>query len=509
MTRMMDPAVAASVMVATGLDPLCPYLGRADTPWPCRCRTCGSEVSPSYNAVQQGKGCRVCAIPKRAESLRLEPSVAVGRMRSAGAEPLEPYPGAFLPWRCRCESCGRTVTPLLNNVSRGRGPCKWCGYAKNANARRADQALVEATVRKAGAEPLEPYSGLVNEPWRCRCLRCGRSIAPRPSGILLRGVNPCAYCTGAKMDPATAVEVMREAGLEPLEPYVNARRPWRCQCLRCGREVAPWFMSVRAGSGCGYCGHRSPKHMGHTHPAGNRLDPKEAAERMRTAGIDPDGPYPGRNSLPWPGRCIRCGSIVRASLTTATGRRSKGGCHACADRARGDAQRVPPEEAIKTMREAGAEPLEPYVDGGTPWRCRCLRCGVEVTPKLWVIRQGVGPCSACSTYGFDRVAPAMIYVVSHPVLHAHKVGIAGVESTRLKQHRAMGWKVYKTAEFASGAMAHNVEQAVLRWMREENGWHPALSDGSGWTETVDADQVTASAMWRQVVKQTRLLAPAT
>jgi hypothetical protein len=55
----------------------------------------------------------------------------------------------------------------------------------------------------------------------------------------------------------------------------------------------------------------------------------------------------------------------------------------------------------------------------------------------------------------------------------------------------------------------NVEQAVLRWMKEENGWPPALSDGSGWTETVDADQVTASAMWRQVVKQTRLLAPAT
>jgi hypothetical protein len=496
MARKMDPDAATAVMVAAGLDPLGPYPGRAVAPWPCLCRTCGSEVSPSYNAVQQGKGCRVCALRKSGEAQRLDPSVAVDRMRAAGAEPLEPYPGAFVRWRCRCESCGRTVTPMLNNVSRGKGPCKWCGRIKQADAKRVDPALVEAAIRRAGAEPVEPYSGLMNEPWRCRCLRCGRSITPRPGSMMARGSDPCHYCSRVKMDPAEAIEVMCEAGLEPLEPYVNARRPWRSRCLRCGREVAPWFMSVRAGSGCGYC-------------FGTNLDPLDAAERMRAAGIDPVGPYPGRNSIPWAGRCIQCGSGVKVSLATATDTRGKGGCRECANRARGDAQRVPPEEAIRTMREAGAEPLEPYVDGGTPWRCRCLRCGVEVTPKLWVIRQGVGPCSACSTYGFDRVAPAMIYVVSHPVLHAHKVGIAGVESTRLKQHRAMGWKVYKTAEFASGAMAHNVEQAVLRWMREENGWHPALSDGSGWTETVDADQVTASAMWRQVVKQTRLLAPAT
>ena len=505
--KRMEPEVASAVMVAAGLEPLGPYPGKAVVPWPCRCLECGSDVSPTYNAVQQGKGCRVCAVGHRAEAMRLDPSEAVRRMRVSGAEPLVPYPGAFAKWKCRCSSCGRTVTPLLNNVSRGRGPCKWCGKVKQANTRRIDPALAEAAVRNAGAAPLEPYSGLVNEPWKCRCLKCGRTITPRPSGIILRGVNACAYCAGARTDPAVAVEIMSEAGFEPLDPYVNARTPWRSRCVRCGRESAPWFMSVRAGSGCGYCGHRSPNHLGHTHVAPNRLGPEEACERMRVAGVEPDGPYPGKNGLPWPGRCIRCGSVVNASLATATSKRGKGGCRACADRARGDAQRVPPEEAVRTMRQAGAEPLEPYVDGGTPWRCRCMKCDREVTPKLWVIRQGVGPCSACSVYGFDRVAPAIVYVVTHPVLNALKVGVAGVESTRLKQHRAIGWEVYRTTGYPSGAMAHAVEQAVIRWMRDEKGWPQFLSEGSGKTETVDADLVTALALWRQVTKQTKLLAP--
>jgi len=126
-------------------------------------------------------------------------------------------------------------------------------------------------------------------------------------------------------------------------------------------------------------------------------------------------------------------------------------------------------------------------------------------PRLWLIGQGVGPCPACSVYGFDRTGPAVVYLVTHPVLRAHKVGIAGVASSRLRQHRAAGWEVYRTIEFPTGAEALAVEQAVLHWMRDEEGWPPALSAGSGWTETVDGDEVTAAAIWWQVLKERRRL----
>jgi len=89
---------------------------------------------------------------------------------------------------------------------------------------------------------------------------------------------------------------------------------------------------------------------------------------------------------------------------------------------------------------------------------------------------------------------------------AERMRVAGVLSTRLKQHRSTGWEVYRTAEYPSGAMAHAVEQAVIHWMRDEKGWPQALSECSGKTETVDAGHVTAATLWRQVTKQTKLLA---
>ncbi len=46
-------------------------------------------------------------------------------MRAAGAEPLLPYPGAQVPWLCRCLTCDREITPRYDNVVRGGSmPCR-------------------------------------------------------------------------------------------------------------------------------------------------------------------------------------------------------------------------------------------------------------------------------------------------------------------------------------------------------------------------------------------------
>lgn len=55
------------------------------------------------------------------------------------------------------------------------------------------------------------------------------------------------------MDEATAASVMRAAGLVPLEPYVVAAAPWRCRCTKCGKVVAPSYANVRKGGGCVGC----------------------------------------------------------------------------------------------------------------------------------------------------------------------------------------------------------------------------------------------------------------
>lgn len=42
-----------------------------------------------------------------------------------------------------------------------------------------------------------------------------------------------------RKDPRQAEEIMRAAGLEPLEPYRGSSAPWRCRHTACGREVTP------------------------------------------------------------------------------------------------------------------------------------------------------------------------------------------------------------------------------------------------------------------------------
>jgi len=54
-------------------------------------------------------------------------------------------------------------------------------------------------------------------------------------------------------EPDSAVARMRAARLEPLDPFVDPDQPWRCRCLTCGRVVAPRLSSIGAGGGCKYC----------------------------------------------------------------------------------------------------------------------------------------------------------------------------------------------------------------------------------------------------------------
>ncbi|MDP5183741.1 hypothetical protein QOZ88_13960 [Blastococcus sp. BMG 814] len=58
--RRVDEAVAVAIMRAAGLVPLVPYPTSGE-PWACRCDTCQSEVSPTYDNVRAGTGgCRPC-----------------------------------------------------------------------------------------------------------------------------------------------------------------------------------------------------------------------------------------------------------------------------------------------------------------------------------------------------------------------------------------------------------------------------------------------------------------
>ena len=176
----------------------------------------------------------------------------------------------------------------------------------------------------------------------------------------------------------------------------------------------------------------------------------------------------------------------------------RGGCRNCAG------QVVEADDAVAVMRAAGLEPLEPNVNSLHPWRWRCTVCGSAVTPRHAYIRKGGGRRRNCATYGFDHESPAHLYVLTDPVRGAHKVGVAGLDTTRLNLHSRRGWQVYRTLRFEGGEDAYQVEQAILRWWRDDLGLPPYLAECDGWTETVDAEAVHLPTLWRKVLALSRM-----
>lgn len=162
---------------------------------------------------------------------------------------------------------------------------------------------------------------------------------------------------------------MHAAGMNPIDPYPGALKPWRCTCQSCGREVTPRYAMIQQGhGGCGYC-------------AGKRVDAVEAEHRMREKGVEPLVPYPG-SSIPWSCACLVCGREVTPMYSSILSGQSA--CKFCARRA------VDESDAEESLRLANLEPLEPYPGAATPWKCRCLRCGTEVRPR-WSSRRTPWP----------------------------------------------------------------------------------------------------------------------
>ncbi len=241
----LDAQKAAKVMLGANLEPLVPYT-KSDEKWPCRCTVCGSEVSPTYSNIKAGwGGCPTCARTSRAQKRRRGEDDAVAIMRAAGVEPLEPYVSEMVKWRAQCRTCGREVAPRLNSVKRNHRACAYCSRNK------ADPKEAAAVMRRAGLRPLVPYPGR-HAPWLSECKRCHQTVTPR-YGAVVRG-GGCRYCNDTAIAPDAAAALMRDADLDPLEPYPGSNTLWKCRCTKCRRTVMPRYSTIQRGSGgCWYC----------------------------------------------------------------------------------------------------------------------------------------------------------------------------------------------------------------------------------------------------------------
>jgi hypothetical protein len=314
MPRKLTQEEAAQVMKEHGFSPVEPYRN-SDSPWLSIKDSCGHQVSPRLSNVKLGKGgCPICS------KKYVDPEDAKNDMRTAGAEPLEKYPGASKKWKCLCVLCGREIYPRRASVQQGQGPCGYCA-GRMVHPDEAAAFMVEWKLI-----PLEKFPG-AKKRWKCKCESCSTVVFP-VYGNIKSGWGGCRKCGGdkgsqtrIKSEEKRALETMAEAFLEPLEPYRGNKHKWRIRCLKCNQETTTRFNSVQqGGSGCMNCGSK----------AGGlkiALDPEIAIQTMLKAGLQPLEPYQGASSK-WKCKCLNCGNVVTPVYGNI--QQDNGGCFYCA-----------------------------------------------------------------------------------------------------------------------------------------------------------------------------------
>lgn len=437
---------------------------------------------------------------------RINPETAQAFMLNAGYKPLEPYTKSHNKWKCLHISCGEIVYPSYHSIAQGQGGCFACGRKITADKRRLSDAITIEIMLNAKLQPLEPYKD-VNKPWKSKCLECGKTVSPTLTNIK-NGQSGCKFCSSKALGirqtrpQEVAIQIMRNSSLEPLEPYQNSKVPWKSKCLNCGAVVYPRISDIKnGGSGCRKCGTAKTIEK-------LTIPENKAIAIMLEAKLKPLKPYK-RARLKWESECLECGRTVSPTLSAVIA--GHAGCIFCAKR------KMDPLDAINIMLTAQLEPLVPYKSAHTRWKCKCLKCGNTVYPKYNNVSQKSGGCGFCAKKGIDLNKASYVYLITHQILGAHKVGIGNVQEKirkdRLKGSRGfliMGWQIHKIWNTKTGADATSIETAVFRIIRKDLNLMPYLSKEDmpitrGESETINADSISLLQLEKIINKVIQVL----
>lgn len=319
-----DSAAATQEFIKLDVRPVEPFPG-VNKPWRAVHERCGREVSPTLaNARRNGGVCKHCGSVDAGvhRKARLAEHAATS-LRTAGWEPLQPYPGANVPWHVRHVACGTELARSLNTIRRKPESCNTCYRSKNGHHQWTDHSAVAAFIAR-GLTPLEPYPGSSTKPWLARHDQCGRTVSPR-LGNVAAGQGACNLCglerTAAshRSDAAVVTAELRAAGYEPTAPFTSVDVRWPSVHSVCGKPATPTLSNLRRGQGgCVPCGLESLSLR-------FKMPEAQARKVMMSRGLTPVAPYPGSNA-PW--RCQHtCGKEVTPTLGNV--RMGRGICRYC------------------------------------------------------------------------------------------------------------------------------------------------------------------------------------
>jgi len=287
---------AKALFLRNKLEPLEPFPG-TQKPWKSKCLITGKTVSPTYGKVRDfGHRCKYCS------GFEIDIPGAIALMKSRGFSPLDKYPGANRPWKCKCQTCKKITSPTYSNVSKGIG-CKYC------SKRAVDPNDAAVAMKKRGFKTLEPFPGATIG-WSVQCLKCKKKYKTHFHS--LNTLKRCKYCAGVSVEVDDLLNRLKELKLKPLEAYQSAKVPWKCRCLVCNHVVQPTWSRIKQGRGhCAYCSQR-------------RVDLPMATKFMKSIDLKPLVEFPGGNK-PWLCRCLKC-KVIAFPLSTTLASVSVGYC---------------------------------------------------------------------------------------------------------------------------------------------------------------------------------------
>jgi hypothetical protein len=128
-----------------------------------------------------------------------------------------------------------------------------------------------------------------------------------------------------------------------------------------------------------------------------KLDPKVAEAVMLKAGLKPLTRYYLSNAK-WKSKCLNCSVIVFPRYDKI--KQGQKGCRDCGIKRAQSARRFSDSDAKKIMLQNQLKPLEPYKGADLPWKCKCLVCGGESSPRLASVKKG----RRCRHCGHNKTA---------------------------------------------------------------------------------------------------------
>ena len=179
-------------------------------------------------------------------------------IKNPNIEPLEQYKGSKVNILCRCKVCGHEWMVCPGNLLSGKG-CPVCAIKRNTmrQTKTQGQFLAELSVNNSTVDPLELYKG-ANRKILFRCKKCSYKWMAKPSHIL--NGHGCPVCGGSmQKDDKTFIEQLAKINpmIEPLEPYINARKKILCRCGFCKNEWYGTPDKLLQGNGCPNCDKRN------------------------------------------------------------------------------------------------------------------------------------------------------------------------------------------------------------------------------------------------------------